>query len=140
MTQVNSAASTAAVNASQAGRTYQSQKAGNSFDQDAFLKILVAQLSSQDPLNPLDQNEFIAQMAQFTQVEQTLKLNENLQTLGNTLRFSTSMLVGAHVQYITDSGQASTGTIQAILFEKDSVRARMADGTECPLDAISLVS
>jgi len=138
MNQVTSATSATAANPSQAARA--SQREGNAFDQDAFLKILVAQLSSQDPLNPLDQNEFIAQMAQFTQVEQTLKLNENLQTLGNTLRFSTSLLVGAHVRYINESGENVTGTIQAILFEKDSVRARMADGTECPLDAISLVS
>jgi len=138
MTQVSSAASATTAAVSATGRA--SQKEKNAFDQDAFLKILVAQLSSQDPLNPLDQNEFIAQMAQFTQVEQTLKLNENLQALGNTLRFSTSLLVGAHVRYIDDSGRESTGTIQAILFEKESVRARMTDGTECPLDAISLVS
>ncbi len=138
MAQVTSATSATASTVPAGGRT--SQKGGNAFDQDAFLRILVAQLSSQDPLNPLDQNQFIAQMAQFTQVEQTLKLNQNLQALGNTLRFSASMLVGAHVQYTKDSGQAATGTIQAVLFEKDSVRVRMDDGSICPLDSISLVS
>lgn len=134
VTSATVAAAAAAANTEKASGT-----GSGAFDQDSFLKILVAQLSNQDPLNPLDQNEFIAQMAQFTQVEQTLKLNENLETLGNTLRFSSSLLVGAHVQYAGEDGQIATGTIQAVLFEKDAVRVRMADGTECPLDSISTV-
>lgn len=45
---------------------------------DAFLKLLVTQLSNQDPLNPMEDKEFIAQMAQFSTLEQVQQLNENI--------------------------------------------------------------
>lgn len=44
-------------------------------DKDAFLQLLVAQFKYQDPLNPVDDKQFIAQMAQFTALEQTQNLN-----------------------------------------------------------------
>ena len=48
---------------------------------DAFLKLLVAQMQNQDPLNPQSNEEFIAQLSQFTQVEQLLNLNDNFDAL-----------------------------------------------------------
>lgn len=45
---------------------------------DEFLKLFVEQLKSQDPLSPMDNNEFIAQSAQFTQLEQMTNLNTNI--------------------------------------------------------------
>lgn len=50
-------------------------------DKEMFLKLLVAQLSHQDPLNPTDDTEFIAQLAQFTQVEEMQKMNEGMSEL-----------------------------------------------------------
>lgn len=48
---------------------------------DDFLTLLTTQLQHQDPLEPLDSNEFVAQLTQFTEVEQTIKSNTNLETL-----------------------------------------------------------
>jgi len=45
---------------------------------DEFLKLFVEQLKAQDPLSPMDNNEFIAQSAQFTQLEQMTNLNTNI--------------------------------------------------------------
>lgn len=49
--------------------------------QDAFLKLLVAQLQHQDPLNPQENYEFVAQLAQFSSLEQSVGINERLDAL-----------------------------------------------------------
>ena len=46
---------------------------------DAFLQLLVTQLRYQDPMNPLDNNDMIAQLAQFSALEQTENLNKNFE-------------------------------------------------------------
>ncbi|MDQ0253709.1 flagellar basal-body rod modification protein FlgD [Evansella vedderi] len=51
----------------------------NDLDKDAFLRILITQLQNQDPLNPMEDKEFIAQMAQFTSLEQMTNMNNNLE-------------------------------------------------------------
>ena len=48
---------------------------------EVFLQLLVTQLESQDPTNPVENEDFIAQLAQFTSLEQTTNINENLQSL-----------------------------------------------------------
>jgi len=48
---------------------------------DEFLKLLLAQISAQDPLNPMDDKEFIAQLAQFSSLEQAMQTNERLALL-----------------------------------------------------------
>ena len=63
----------------------------NELDRDAFMKILVAQLKNQDPLNPIEDQDFIAQMAQFSVLEQ-------IQSLNDGFSFSQATgLVGKHV-------------------------------------------
>jgi flagellar basal-body rod modification protein FlgD len=50
-------------------------------DRDAFLKLLVEQLKNQDPLKPQDDSAFVAQLAQFSQLEQSMGINTRLDTL-----------------------------------------------------------
>lgn len=54
---------------------------GNGLGQEAFLKLLVAQLQNQDPLNPQENHEFVAQLAQFSSLEQTVGINDRLDQL-----------------------------------------------------------
>ncbi|MFH1466318.1 MAG: flagellar hook capping FlgD N-terminal domain-containing protein [Pseudomonadota bacterium] len=50
-------------------------------DQETFLNLLITQLQNQDPLNPQDSQEFVAQLAQFSSLEQLMGVNEGLDTL-----------------------------------------------------------
>lgn len=50
----------------------------NDLDKDAFLRLLTTQLANQDPLNPMEDREFIAQLAQFSSLEQMQNLNKTV--------------------------------------------------------------
>jgi len=52
-----------------------------SLDYDAFLKLLVAQMQNQDPLNPTDATEQLSQLASFSNVEQGIKMNQKLESM-----------------------------------------------------------
>ena len=56
--------------------------AKNDLDKDAFLRLLTTQLANQDPLNPIEDREFIAQLAQFSSLEQMQNLNKNVENMG----------------------------------------------------------
>ncbi|MFO7180067.1 MAG: flagellar hook capping FlgD N-terminal domain-containing protein [Pseudomonadota bacterium] len=58
-----------------------SAKGAQPLDRDAFLKLLVAQLEYQDPLKPQDSKEFVAELAQFSSLEQAMGINERLDLL-----------------------------------------------------------
>jgi flagellar basal-body rod modification protein FlgD len=57
------------------------QAATDTMGKDAFLKIFLAQMQNQDPLNPMEGTEFTAQLAQFSSLEQLYNVNENLESL-----------------------------------------------------------
>lgn len=52
----------------------------NDLDKDAFLRLLTTQLANQDPLSPMEDREFIAQLAQFSSLEQMTALNQTMET------------------------------------------------------------
>lgn len=76
----------------QAASVNASKSLGDDFDN--FLKLLITQLQHQDPLSPMDSNEFTSQLVQFASVEQSIAANANLETLIALQRASqTSALV-----------------------------------------------
>lgn len=72
-----------------AGRVRDSQfvdaKTHNKLDKDGFLKLLSHQLQNQDPMKPMDQKQFAADIAQFSQVEQLTNMNQNLESMGQNM-------------------------------------------------------
>ena len=78
-------------------------------DKDTFLKLLVAQLTHQDPLNPVEDKEFIAQLAQFTTVEELQNMNKGMASLNNAyLRQQSVSAAGLIGQYIEAPGDMVT--------------------------------
>ncbi len=58
-----------------------SRQARNKIGKDEFLKMLTHQMQNQDPLNPMDQNKFAADLAQFSQLEQLTNMNSKFDSL-----------------------------------------------------------
>lgn len=81
------------------------RKVGSSLDKDDFLMLLVTQMRYQDPLDPASNTEYVAQLAQFSELEQMQNLNST------TINTSAYSLVGQEV-YIEQ--QSSTGAITSV--------------------------
>jgi flagellar basal-body rod modification protein FlgD len=93
------------------------KKDGNSLGKDDFLKILITQLKYQDPSQPLQDKEFIAQMAQFTSVEQLSNMASEMKLLRQSLGI-TSDLIGKTVSW---QGKDSDGNSVEKTGEVDSI-------------------
>lgn len=63
------------------GNVIQNNTGGSELDKNSFLMLLVTQFKYQDPLNPMEDKEFVAQLAQFNALEQSMQTNENLENL-----------------------------------------------------------
>lgn len=75
---------------------------------DDFLKLLVAQLQSQDPLNPMEDKEFISQMAQFTSLEQMKNVSNAVQITQAT------SYIGKQVTWDDEMGEQQTGIVKSV--------------------------
>lgn len=87
-------------------------------DKDLFLKLMVAQLRNQDPMNPQDSAEFLAQTAQFTSLEKLDAVaTQSSQALAAQMAFGASTLAGRSVTYVGEDGETeSQGTVESVRF------------------------
>lgn len=87
-------------------------------DKDLFLKLMVTQLRNQDPMNPQDSAEFLAQTAQFTSLEKLDAVaTQTSQALAAQMAFGASSLAGRSVTYVGEDGVTETsGTVETVRF------------------------
>lgn len=87
---------------------------------DAFLKILVEQLKHQDPANPMKDQQFIAQMAQFNSLEQMMQMNKNTQLIAENLNQNgMTALLGKNVTI--DDGMDKDGNVLQVIGKVTSI-------------------
>jgi flagellar basal-body rod modification protein FlgD len=111
--------------------------ASNRLTLEDFMKVLLTQLTYQDPLKPMDNQQFMAQIAQFTALEQTQSLNNNMQSLLNNQSSLQSVgLIGRTVDVRTDAGSL-TGTVTGISLAGNSPTLTLSTGG-ATLDGIGL--
>jgi flagellar basal-body rod modification protein FlgD len=120
---------------------------------DDFMKLLIAQLQNQDPTNPMKDNEFIAQMAQFSALEQTMNLSKSFEKFAEaqnqTQLIQYNSFVGKEIRWheITEEAgengelvvNEGTGKIASAKFVNGSVVFIMQDGKELTPGNISEV-
>ena len=95
-------------------------------DYDTFLTLLVQQMKSQDPTDPMDATDQIAQLATFSQVEQTIVTNKNLESL---IQSSNLTQAGSMIgRSLTSVDGTVTGVIKQVVVTDTGLTAVLADG------------
>jgi flagellar basal-body rod modification protein FlgD len=86
-------------------------------DKNAFLKLMMVQLQSQDPLNPQDPSQYLGQLAQMTSVEQLTNAAESAATTATQQTENTALgLLGHTVSYTDANGDTQSGTVSKVSF------------------------
>ncbi|MDR0137370.1 flagellar hook assembly protein FlgD [Metabacillus idriensis] len=115
----------------------------SSLGKDDFLKILIAQLQNQDPLNPMEDKEFISQMASFSSLEQmtnmSTQLSDFIQLQVNDGILKYSEMIGKQVEWESGDGKSS-GIVKSIKQSGADIILEMQDGKEVPSALITKVT
>jgi len=118
---VKNANATKATNGTEKAASTVNEVASQELGRDAFLQLLVIELQNQDPLEPVQNSEMVAQLAQFSALEQMENLNGSFEMLtGNVdqLNFiSAQGLLGKYIEGINDSGEVVTGTVSSVYLD-----------------------
>jgi flagellar basal-body rod modification protein FlgD len=131
----------------------QQRKTGNDIlGKDDFLKILMTQLQNQDPMNPMQDKDFIAQMATFSSLEQMTNMNKTMEKFVNAhagdLLLKYSSMIGKEVEWgfkTTDADgneteKSGTGIVKSIKQKGTEIELELEDGTKIYTDEILKVS
>jgi flagellar basal-body rod modification protein FlgD len=114
-------------------------------DRNAFMQLLVAQLENQDPLQPIADQDFIAQLATFSNLEQLEGLNRNVVAMialnqSNALLSQltqSSALIGKSVSWTDpETLEERSGTVESVKIQ-DGLAVLRIDGVDVPLAAVS---
>jgi flagellar basal-body rod modification protein FlgD len=111
---------------------------GGNLGQAEFIKLLLAQLTNQNPLEPMNNEEFVAQMAQFSALAQTQQLNEGMGTLLMTQASTQAVgLINKVVEVETQNGKV-TGTVTQVAFSNAGPALTILADSGLTLNAIPL--
>src|SRR3954454_4807569 len=102
-------------------------------DYQSFLKLLIAEMKNQDPTKPMDSTQYVAQLATFSQVEQSVQTNAKLdQIMQSSALSQADALIGRN---ITSADGKTTGVVASVKLASNGVIAVLQNGTEVPVGA-----
>ncbi|MBZ9995690.1 MULTISPECIES: flagellar hook assembly protein FlgD [unclassified Mesorhizobium] len=109
------------------------QTAKTAVDYNSFLKLLIAEMKNQDPTKPMDSTQYVAQLATFSQVEQSVQTNTKLdQIMQSSALSQADALIGRN---ITSADGKITGTVASVTLGSNGLIAVLQDGTTVPVGA-----
>ena len=130
--QVNSVASSATTTAS-GSTTDTTANPASTLSQADFLKLLVAQMQNQDPMNPQSDTDMAAQMAQFSSLTESTNMSNSLSMM------QANSLVGSTVNLQIDSNTTASGVVQGVVMTNGSPEV-IVNGASYPLNEIVSVA
>lgn len=108
---------------------------------DDFLQLLVVQLKNQDPLDPVKNEDFVAQLAQFSSLEQMISLNTNFETMLSLQQLSqSSALIGRTISFYDTDGNLSSGVVSEVQMGTDNLPYMVVGDWAVTIDQIVSVS
>lgn len=119
------------LNNSTGGSGASAASAINDVNLDDFLKLMITELQNQDPLNPLENDQLLAQISQIREVGATEKLTSTLDAvlLGQNITSATS-LIGAEIEAISDDNQRVTGLVNRITIANGQPKLHLEEGSK----------
>ena len=131
---------TEAVTPTPAGMYQPAAAASSGDDKEMFLNLMVAQLRYQDPMNPADSGEFLAQNAQFTALEKMQDVaDQTAALLAAQISFGASGLVGRYVTYLDADGASASGLVGSVSYDANGPML-VVDGANVTLGQVQSVS
>ncbi|KAA3451802.1 flagellar basal body rod modification protein [Mesorhizobium sp. SARCC-RB16n] len=109
------------------------QTAKTAVDYNSFLKLLIAEMKNQDPTKPMDSTQYVAQLATFSQVEQSVQTNTKLdQIMQSSALSQADAIIG---RSITSADGKTTGIVASVTLASSGLIAVLQDGTQVPVGA-----
>ncbi|RWE73625.1 flagellar hook assembly protein FlgD [Mesorhizobium sp.] len=109
------------------------QTSKTAVDYQSFLKLLIAEMKNQDPTKPMDSTQYVAQLATFSQVEQSVQTNTKLdQIMQSSALSQADALIG---RSITSADGKTTGTVASVTLSSNGLIAVLQDSTKVPVGA-----
>ncbi len=95
-------------------------------DYQTFVKLLVAELANQDPMEPVDSSQYVSQLASFSNVEQSLQINNKISQMLESANLS---LAGSIVgRTLTTADGSVSGTVHSVAITSDGIIAMLENG------------
>lgn len=114
----------------------------SSLGKDDFLKILMTQLQNQDPLNPMQDQDFISQMATFSSLEQMTNLNTSMDNFVKSAAqnqfMQASSMIGKTVTYLDNQGNQMTAVVKSVLFKDGSTSFQLNDNNQTSITSAQI--
>ncbi|WP_375387800.1 flagellar hook capping FlgD N-terminal domain-containing protein [uncultured Amnibacterium sp.] len=118
-----------------------SAKANQEYNSELFMKLLVTQLSNQDPSSPMDSSQMVAQTAQLASMEQLTSLNSTTtSTHQSQMQSTATSMLGRSVSWTDSNGAAQTGKVASISFSSTGAPQLTIGSSTVALTAITGVS
>lgn len=128
---VTAYASTYTTQSTSTATTAASTASATTVDYQSFLKLLVAEMKNQDPTSPMESTDYVAQLATFSQVEQTVQTNSKLDSI---LQASVLSQAGSLIgKTVTSADGSITGTVAEVKLYSDGLIAVLESGQEIPM-------
>ncbi len=138
MAEINGISGYSAASAANSEITQATQS--STLGKDDFLKILITQLTHQNPLEPMEDKEFIAQMAQFSSLEQMTNIASGMENLANFSMINAVSFIDRTVTYVDGEGSLQEATVTGVAFDNGAVVLALDNDSAIYLDSVVAVA